>query len=108
MPGLFEVVAELVGYQIAWDTYASMTTADERATPVDGFTGAQRFFLAKTYGRRGIDRPETARARLHGDVHPPFEVFANLARHLDAFHEAFATRPGDGMWLDPEDRVRVY
>lgn len=104
----FEVVAELVGYQIAWDTYASMTTADERATPVDGFTGAQRFFLAKTYGRRGIDRPETARARLHGDVHPPFEVFANLARHLDAFHEAFATRPGDGMWLDPEDRVRVY
>ncbi|WP_276203029.1 M13-type metalloendopeptidase [Arsenicicoccus bolidensis] len=104
----FEVVAELVSYQIAWDTYASMTTADERATPVDGFTGAQRFFLAKTYGRRGIDRPETARARLHGDVHPPFEVFANLARHLDAFHEAFATRPGDGMWLDPEDRVRVY
>lgn len=104
----FEVVAELIGYQIAWDTYASMTTVDERATPVDGFSGAQRFFLAKAYGRRRVDRPETARARLHDDVHPPFEVFANLARHLDAFHEAFATRPGDGMWLDPADRVRLY
>lgn len=27
---------------------------------------------------------------------------------IDAFHEAFGTEPGDGMWLPPEERVRIW
>lgn len=104
----FEVVAELIGYHLAWASYADATSETERAEVVDGATGAQRFFLAKAYGRRATDRPATARARLESDPHPPFEVFAGLAVHLDAFHEAFGTRPGDGMWLAPEERVRFW
>lgn len=103
----FEVVAELVGYQAAWDAYVHQTSVEERNAVIDGFTGSQRFFLAKAYGRHAADRPATARARLESDVHPPFELFANLAANLDAFHDAFGTQPGDGMWLPPECRVRI-
>jgi putative endopeptidase len=28
--------------------------------------------------------------------------------HLDAFHEAFGTRPGDAMWRDPVQRVVIW
>ena len=28
--------------------------------------------------------------------------------HLDAFHEAFGTRPGDPMWRDPQQRVVIW
>jgi predicted metalloendopeptidase len=29
-------------------------------------------------------------------------------RNLDEFHAAFETTPDDGLWLDPEDRVRIW
>ena len=98
----FECVAELIGLEVAWRGYARRLGG--APTPAQ----ARRFFLAKAYGRRGADRPQTAAARLRHDPHPPFELFANLARNLDAFHDAFATRPGDGMWLAPPERVHLY
>ncbi|AKT51221.1 M13-type metalloendopeptidase [Arsenicicoccus sp. oral taxon 190] len=104
----FECVAELIGMQLAWDTWCAQASPGERARAVDGLTGDQRFWVAKAYGRRAADRSATARQRLAADVHPPFEVFANLARNVDGFHAAFATVPGDGMWLPPEDRVRFF
>jgi predicted metalloendopeptidase len=28
--------------------------------------------------------------------------------HLDAFHKAFGTRPGDAMWREPQKRVVIW
>ena len=42
------------------------------------------------------------------DPHSPAEFRANIVRNLDEFHEAFGTAPGDGLWLDPADRVRIW
>ncbi len=28
--------------------------------------------------------------------------------NLDAFHKALGTRPGDAMWREPADRVRIW
>jgi endothelin-converting enzyme/putative endopeptidase len=42
------------------------------------------------------------------DPHSPAEFRANIVRNLDEFHTAFDTKPGDGLWLDPEDRVRIW
>ena len=42
------------------------------------------------------------------DPHSPAEFRANIVRNLDEFHEAFGTTEGDGLWLDPEDRVRIW
>ena len=33
---------------------------------------------------------------------------ANIVRNLDEFHTVYATVPGDGLWLDPADRVRIW
>ena len=42
------------------------------------------------------------------DPHSPAEFRANIVRNLDEFHEVFGTAPGDGLWLEPQDRVRIW
>ena len=42
------------------------------------------------------------------DPHSPQDVRGNAVRNIDAFHEAFGTRPGDGMWLEPHERVSLF
>ena len=42
------------------------------------------------------------------DPHSPPEFRANIVRNLDEFHEVFGTEPGDGLWLEPSDRVRIW
>ena len=42
------------------------------------------------------------------DPHSPAEFRANIVRNLDEFVAAFDVEPGDGLWLDPEDRVRIW
>ena len=74
----------------------------------DGLTGSQRLFLNWGYVWRTKEREELARQLLAVDPHSPPDLRANIARNLDEFHEAFGTRPGDGLWLDPEDRVRIW
>ena len=53
-------------------------------------------------------REESARHYLTTDPHSPSEFRANIVRNLDEFHEAFGTVSGDGLWLDPADRVRIW
>ena len=36
------------------------------------------------------------------------DLASNPLLHLDAFHQAFGTRPGDPMWRDPKDRVVIW
>jgi len=31
-----------------------------------------------------------------------------VVRNLDSFHEAFAVEPGDGLYLPPEERVKIW
>jgi putative endopeptidase len=31
-----------------------------------------------------------------------------VVKNLVEFHEAFDTQPGDGLWLDPAERVRIW
>ena len=47
--------------------------------------------------------------RIKSDPHSPSEYRANgTLENIPAFHEAFNTRPGDGMWKAPEDRVQIW
>ena len=74
----------------------------------DGLTGPQRLFLSWAYAWRTKRRKELALQLLATDPHSPPEFRANIARNLAEFHEAFDVQPGDGLWLDPEDRVRIW
>ena len=57
---------------------------------------------------RSKQRNELATQMLTVDPHSPAEFRANIVRNLDEFHDAFGTAPGDGLWLDPQDRVRIW
>ena len=65
-------------------------------------------FLSYAHVWRAKRRKEQLLQLLTIDPHSPGEFRANIVRNLDEFHEAFDTRPGDGLWLDPEDRVRIW
>ena len=57
---------------------------------------------------RSKRRKELMLQLLTVDPHSPDEFRANIVRNLDEFVEAFDVQPGDGLWLDPEDRVRIW
>ena len=84
---------------------ASLAEAPE----IDGFTGLQRFFLSYASIWRTKNRDELAEQYLQIDPHSPAECRTNgIARNVDLFYKAFDVKPEDGMWLDPDRRVRIW
>mgnify|MGYP002381851006 CR=1 FL=1 len=69
---------------------------------------SRRLFLNWGYIWRTKRREELERQYLTIDPHSPPEFRANIVRNLDEFHAAFETKPGDELWLEPEQRVRIW
>ena len=103
---LGENIGDLCGLELAHLAYR--IAGDGRAPEIDGWSGDQRFFLGWGSVWRTTARPEEARRLLSVDPHAPADLRANTVRNVDAFHEAFGTTEGDGLWLAPQDRVRVF
>ena len=105
---LGENIGDLSGVAMAYRAYVRSLNGEE-APVIDGFTGAQRFFIGYAMSRKGKYQDEALINRLASDPHSPLEFRVNGPyRNIDAFHEAFSTQEGDGMWLAPEDRVRIW
>jgi putative endopeptidase len=68
----------------------------------------QRLFMNWAYCWRTKRRKELDQQYLTIDPHSPPEFRANIVRNLDEFHEVFGTASGDGLWLDEDDRVRIW
>ncbi len=76
---------------------------------VDGLTADQRCFVAWTQMWAYKGRSERLRFLVSVDVHAIASVRAVAPLlHLDAFHKAFGTRPGDPMWRDPKQRIVIW
>jgi endothelin-converting enzyme/putative endopeptidase len=65
-------------------------------------------FLNWAHVWRTKRRTEQETQYLTIDPHSPPEFRANIVRNLDEFHEVFGTAAGDGLWLDPAERVRIW
>jgi len=102
-----ENIGDLGGLAIGYSAYRIATEGAE-PPELDGFTGPQRFFLGWAQVWSGKARPEEARRLLAIDPHSPMELRANAVRNCDEFHEAFGVTEGDGMWLDPAERVHIF
>ena len=102
-----ENIGDLGGLTIGHAAYR-ISLGEGAAPELDGLTGDQRFFLGWAQIWRGKARREEAERLLALDPHSPMDLRANAARNLDEFHDAFGVQPGDGMWLAPEDRVRIF
>jgi len=102
-----ENIGDLGGLTIAHKAY--LISLEGKPVPaLDGMTGTQRLFMSWAYVWRTKRRKEQEQQYLTIDPHSPPEFRANIVRNLDEFHTAFETEPGDGLWLDPEDRVRIW
>ncbi len=103
-----ENIGDLGGLGIAWKAYVESLGGEEPPV-IDGYTGAQRFFLSWAFAWQLKIRPEEAIRLVSLDPHSPNEHRTNqVVKNLDAFTEAFDVRPGDGLWLDPEARVTIW
>ncbi len=103
-----ENIGDLGGLGIAWKAYLASQEGAELPV-LDGLSAAERFFLSWAAVWAEKRRPEEALRLLSIDPHSPNEFRCNqIARNLDVFHAAFGTRPGDGLWLDPDQRVTVW
>ena len=105
---LGENIGDLGGLSLAYRAY-KIATKDKDVPVIDGLTGDQRFFLAWAQVWRSAQREENYRTRLRTDPHSPEEYRVNgVVRNLDEWYEAFGVKPGDAMYLPPEERVRIW
>jgi predicted metalloendopeptidase len=105
---LGENIGDVGGLEIAYHAYRLSLQGREPAR-VDGLTGDQRFFLGWSQIWRGKIRDELLAQLLAADPHSPVEYRVNGAlRNVDAWYAAFDVKPGDAMYLPPEERVRIW
>jgi predicted metalloendopeptidase len=105
---LGENIADLAGVDMALKAY-QRSLGGKADVVKDGFTGAQRFFVGYARVWRSKSRPEWLKTRLATDPHSPEQYRINgVVTNLDAFHEAFGLKPGDGLYKKPEERVRIW
>jgi putative endopeptidase len=97
-----ENIGDLGGLTIALTAYAIARDGDV------GLEDAQKLFFNWAFCWRTKRRRELDQQYLTIDPHSPPEFRANIVRNLDEFHATFGTQPGDGLWLDPEARVRIW
>ena len=103
-----ENIGDLGGLGIAYKAY-KLSLNGKEVPVIDGLTGDQRFFLGWSQVWRGKARDEETKRLLTIDPHSPPRFRANgAATNVDAFYDAFDVKEGDGMWLAPEDRVRIW
>ncbi len=102
-----ENIADVAGLAAAYDAYRIAFGGNE-APAVDGLTGDQQFFLsfAQTWRRKA--REPALRRQVLTDGHAPAEYRGVTVRNLDAWYAAFHVEPGQGLYLAPDQRVRVW
>lgn len=105
---LGENLADIGGLAIAYDAF-KMTKQGKDTVRIDGFTPDQRFFLGYAQVWRLKNREEILRTRINTDPHSP-EMFRvnGPASNFDPFYSAFNIQPTDNMYIQPENRARIW
>ena len=105
---LGENIGDLSGLAIAYRAYHA-SLHGKRAPVIDGYTGDQRFFIGFAQIWRSKQRDEVARQMLLTDPHaPPHFRALGVLRNFDPFYAAFGVKPGDSMYLPPQERVKIW
>jgi len=105
-----ENLADVGGISLAYEAlqeYLKEYPQDRRT--IDGYTPEQRCFLSWAQLWAIKIRDGELRNQVATDSHPPdaYRTFAPL-QHETGFFKAFGIKPGDPMWLDEKDRVKIW
>jgi putative endopeptidase len=105
---LGENIGDLGGLSVSHAAY--LLSLDGKPAPVlDGLTGDQRFFLSWAQSWRALYRDARLRNQVMSDPHSPPKFRVNgVVRNMDAWYAAFNVQPGEGLYLAPDERVRIW
>jgi predicted metalloendopeptidase len=105
---LGENIGDLSGAAVAYRAYIRSLGGAE-APVIDGYTGAQRFFLGYGQAWRTKWREGLMREVVLTDPHAPSEFRANgVVANMDEFYAAFGVKPGDKLWRPAAERVKIW
>lgn len=117
LPGVFingkftlgENIGDLGGVNAAYDALQIHLKEHGNPGKIDGFTPEQRFFMSWATVWRTKMRDEALKNRIKTDPHSPgmYRAIQPL-KNIDAFYEAFNVKEGDGMYLPPEKRIKIW
>ncbi|MEZ0243057.1 MAG: M13-type metalloendopeptidase, partial [Sphingomonas sp.] len=106
---LGENIGDLGGLEAAYGAYQRYQAVHGKAKVINGLTGDQRFFLAYAQAWQSKAREDAQRAQLLNDPHSPAKYRVNgIVRNVDAWYVAFNVKPGDKLYLPPEQRVHIW
>ncbi|HRD14363.1 MAG TPA: M13-type metalloendopeptidase, partial [Mycobacterium sp.] len=103
-----ENIGDLGGLSIALLAYR-LSLGGKEAPVIDGLTGVQRVLFGWAQVWRTKSREAEAVRRLATDPHSPPEFRCNgVIRNIDAFYDAFDVSADDALYLEPQQRVRIW
>jgi len=105
---LGENIGDNSGLAIAYKAY-KISLGGREAPVIDGFSGDQRLYLGWVQVWRGKVREAEAIQRIKTDPHSPPSVRGTAPlRNQAGFYSAFKVKPGDKMYLPPDQRVSIW
>jgi predicted metalloendopeptidase len=105
---LGENIADLGGLAIAFEAFQRTSEGRSHET-IDGFSGAQRFFLSYAQSWKTNIRDEKARLYLKVDPHSPAKFRTNgPLSNMQSFFDAFKVASEDALYRAPENRVVIW
>lgn len=103
-----ENIGDLGGLSIAYKAY-KMSLENKDGPVIDDMTADQRVFYGWAQVWRRLYRDEELKRRITTDPHSPARFRGNGAVvNIPGFYDAFNVKEGDGMYLAPEDRVKIW
>lgn len=117
LPGIFvdgkftlgENIGDLGGVNAAYDGLQIHLKKEGRPGLIDGFTPEQRFFISWATIWRSKARDEAIKNLVKTDTHSPGQYRAYVPlQNVDAFYQAFDIKPGDGMYIEDDKRVKIW
>lgn len=103
-----ENIADFGGVAIAYDAF-KMTKQGQSNEKIDGLTPDQRFFLSYVNSWRLKMTDELTRLQVQTDPHSTSNWRINgPLMNFEAFYKAFDVKPGQKMYLKPENRIKIW
>jgi putative endopeptidase len=105
---LGENIADLGGLLLALDAYHA-SLHGQPAPVIDGLTGDQRVFLGWAQVWKSKVRDDALRQSLATDPHSPAMLRVNgVVHNVDGWYGAYDVKPGEKLYLAPDQRVRIW
>jgi len=104
---LGENIADVAGLFAAYDAY-KLSLHGKELPVIEGLTGDQRFFLAYAQSWREKIRDAALRSRIITNEHAPARERAQTVRNIDAWYDVYGVKPGEKLYLEANERVRIW